>query len=76
MLSDLVVSVNEHCHNNTLEYLECLFRHRLQRSSIGAVGVRPCLSAQPRMPLEFENLNLLGFTEGSGQPLAAARLCF
>ncbi len=28
------------------------------------------------MPLEFVNLNLLGFTEGSGQPLTAARLCF
>jgi len=28
------------------------------------------------MPLEFENLNLLSFIEGSGQPLTAARLCF
>ena len=28
------------------------------------------------MPLEFVNLNLLGFTEGSGQPLTAAWLCF
>ena len=28
------------------------------------------------MPLEFENLKLLGFTEGSGQPLTDAWLCF
>ena len=28
------------------------------------------------MPLEFVNLNLLGFTEGAGQPLTAAWLCF
>jgi len=28
------------------------------------------------MPLEVMNLNLLGFTEGSGQPLTAAWLCF
>jgi hypothetical protein len=28
------------------------------------------------MPLGFGNLNLLGFTEGSGQALIAARLCF
>jgi len=28
------------------------------------------------MPLEFMNLNLLGFTEGSGQPLTAAWLYF
>ena len=28
------------------------------------------------MPLGFGNLNLLRFTEGSGQPLTAAWLCF
>jgi hypothetical protein len=28
------------------------------------------------MPLEFGNLNLLGFTEELGQPLIAAWLCF
>ena len=28
------------------------------------------------MPLKFENMNLLVFTEGSGQPLTAAWLCF
>ncbi len=29
-----------------------------------------------RMPLEFVNLKLLGFTEGSGRPLTDAWLCF
>ena len=53
-----------------------LFLTYIQRSSIGAVGVRLCSSARLAMPLEFVNLNLLGFTEGSGQPLTAARLCF
>ena len=48
----------------------------VQRSSIGAVGVRLCSSAQLAMPLEFMNLNLLGSTKGSGQPLTAAWLCF
>ena len=47
-----------------------------QRSSIGAVGVRLCSSAQPRMPLEFENLKLPGFAEGSGRPLTTSWLCF
>jgi len=28
------------------------------------------------MPLEFVNLKLLGFTEGSGRPLTDAWLCF
>jgi len=28
------------------------------------------------MPLEFKNLNLPDFAKGSGQPLAAAWLCF
>jgi len=28
------------------------------------------------MPLEFVNLNLLRFAQGSGQPLTAACLCF
>ena len=40
------------------------------------MGVRLCSSAQLAMPLEFVNLNLLGFTEESGQPLTAAWLCF
>ena len=40
------------------------------------MGVRLWLSAQLAMLLEFVNLNLLGFTEGSGQPLAADWLCF
>jgi len=38
--------------------------------------VRLCSSAQLAMPLEFGNLNLLGFTEELGQPLIAAWLCF
>ena len=53
-----------------------VFKACRQRSSIGAVGVRLCSSARLAMPLEFGNLNLLGFNEGSGQPLTAARLCF
>ena len=56
-------------------YLGCVINSS-QRSSIGAVGVRLCSSAQPAMPLEFRNLNLPGFAEGSGQPLTAAWLCF
>jgi hypothetical protein len=28
------------------------------------------------MLLEFENLNLPNFAQGTGQPLTAARLCF
>jgi hypothetical protein len=47
-----------------------------QRSSIGAVGVRLCSSAQLAMPLEFKSLKLPGFAQGSGQPQTAARLCF
>ena len=50
--------------------------HSTQRSSIGAVGVRLCSSARLAMPLEFVNLNLLGFNEGAGQPLTAAWLYF
>ena len=53
-----------------------LLNYCIQRSSIGAVGVRLCSSAQPRMPLEFENLKLPGFAEGSGRPLTASWLCF
>ena len=48
----------------------------VQRSSIGAVGVRLCSSAQLAMPLEFVNLKLLGFAQGFGQLLTAAWLCF
>ena len=40
------------------------------------MGVRLWLSAQLAMLLEFVNLNLLCFTEGLGQPLTAAWLCF
>ena len=40
------------------------------------MGVRLCLSAQPRMLLEFVYLNLPGFAQGSGQPLTAAWLFF
>ncbi len=40
------------------------------------MGVRLCSSARPRMLLEFENLNLPDFAQGSGQPLTAAWLCF
>ena len=47
-----------------------------QRSSIGAVGVRLCLSAQLAVPLEFWNLKLPDFAQESGQPLTAAWLCF
>ena len=47
-----------------------------QRLSIGAVGVRLCLSARPRMPLEFWKLKLPSFARESGQPLTAAWLCF
>ena len=47
-----------------------------QRSSIGAVGVRLCSSAQFAVPLEFWNLKLPDFAQESGQPLTAAWLCF
>ena len=47
-----------------------------QRSSIGAVGVRLCSSAQLAMPLEFKSLKLPDFGQGAGQPLTAAWLCF
>jgi len=40
------------------------------------VGVRLCSSAQLAMPLEFMNLNLPGFAQGSSQPLTAAWLYF
>ena len=40
------------------------------------MGVRLCSSAQLRMPLELMDLKLLSFTQGSGQPLTAAWLCF
>ena len=40
------------------------------------MGVRLWLSDQLAMPLGFGNLNLLGFTQGSGQPLTAAWPCF
>ena len=53
-----------------------VYLHYSQRSSIGAVGVRLCSSAQLAVPLEFKNLNLPDFFEGSGQPLTAARLWF
>ncbi len=48
----------------------------LQRSSIGAVGVRLCTSAQLRMPYEIWNSNLPDFAQGPGQPQTAAWLCF
>jgi hypothetical protein len=37
MLSGLVVSLNKHCQNNALEYLECWFRHCLQREGLADV---------------------------------------
>jgi len=40
------------------------------------VGVRLCWSARLRMLLEFVNLNLPDFAQGSGQPQTAAWLCF
>ena len=54
----------------------CDHRYSSQRSSIGAVGVRLCSSAQPRMPLEFRKFKLPSFARGTGQPLTAAWLCF
>ena len=47
-----------------------------QRSSIGAVGVRLCSSAQLAVPLEFKNLKLPDFSQVAGQPPTAAWLCF
>ena len=46
------------------------------RSSIGAVGVRLCSSAQLAMLLEVKSLKLQDFAQGSGQPQTAAWLCF
>ena len=40
------------------------------------MGVRICSSARLRMLLEFRNLKLPDFAQGSGQPLTAAWLCF
>ena len=48
----------------------------IQRSSIGAVGVRLCSSAQLAMPLKVKSLKLPDFVQGSGQPLTTAQLCF
>jgi len=53
-----------------------LIKYCRQRSSIGAVGVRLCSSAQLAMLLKYERLKLLDFDQGSGQPQTAAWLCF